>query len=197
MSTRTLSRPRTISIPCGLPPTFEADTNVASRTVLLVEDDDQVLTLVSQTLMSLGHQVVTARDGQDALRVVRANPTIDYLFTDIVMPNGMNGVQLMNAARAERPGLRTLLTSVRSREEVRALGKIPYDVAFIPKPYSLTDVHAYLKWDRKNPRYTPAADQRWIGAPPSGATNFNDNAVPAGDTATVFSDESCEWVCWT
>ncbi len=194
MSNRTLSHARTASIPCGLPPTTDADIGAASRTVLLVEDDDQVLTLVTQTLTSLGHQVVPARDGHDALRVVRCNPTIDYLFTDIVMPNGMNGVQLMNAARAERPGLRTLLTSARSREEVRALGKIPFDVAFIAKPYSLTDVHAYLKWGRKNPRYTPQADQRWRAAATCGATAFNDNA---GEDGTLFSDESCEWICWT
>jgi CheY-like chemotaxis protein len=197
MSTRTLSRPRIATIPCGLPPTNYADADVASRTVLLVEDDDQVLTLVSQTLTSLGHQVIVARDGQEALRVVRANPMIDYLFTDIVMPNGMNGMQLMQAARAERPGLRTLLTSVRSREEVRALGKIPYDVAFIPKPYSLTDIHAYLKWDRKNPRYSPSADHRWLGTPPSGDIDYNDNADSSELASTVFSEESCEWICWT
>lgn len=197
MSNRTLSHLRTTSIPCGLPPTGDGDIGAESRTVLLVEDDDQIITLVSQTLTSLGHKVVAARDGQDALRVIRRIPTIDYLFTDIVMPNGMNGVQLMNAARAERPGLRTLLTSARSREEVRRLGKIPYDVAFIAKPYSLTDVHAYLKWDRKKPRYAPANDRRWRESAARNVIELGSGAAAMEEAGTIFSDISCAWVCQT
>jgi hypothetical protein len=56
----------------------------------------------------------------------------------------MNGLQLMTAARAARPGLPTLLASGYPRDVLRDLGSIPEDVSFIAKPYSLSDIDAHI-----------------------------------------------------
>ena len=74
-----------------------------TRTVLLVDDDTNIRALVGEMLKILGHKVIEARDAQDALECLNNDRSIDYLFSDIVMPNDMNGVQLMQAARAVRP----------------------------------------------------------------------------------------------
>ncbi len=123
-----------------------ADGVVAKRyrTVLLVDDDSAIRSLVSEMLRILGHHVVEAEDGADALNHLKKDRTIDFLFTDIIMPNDMNGLQLMTAARAARPGLPTLLASGYPRDVLRDLGSIPEDVSFIAKPYSLSDIDAHM-----------------------------------------------------
>jgi len=146
MSNRMPVTARSTSLPYDGAPVGAPHSAKACATVLLVEDDEQVLKLVSQALSTLGHLVVEAGDAVSALTAVYTDPTIDWLFSDVVLPHGMNGVQLAREARAVRPGLRTLLTSARSRAEVRAMGEIPYDVTFIPKPYMMTDINAMLRW---------------------------------------------------
>jgi PAS domain S-box-containing protein len=116
----------------------------AARTILLVDDDSNVLSLVSEMLAYFGHKVVRAQDSSEALAHLSTDNSIDALFTDIVLPSGMNGLQLMQAARSARPGLRTALASVRSRDDVLEMGGIPQDVAFFAKPYALAEVNAYL-----------------------------------------------------
>ncbi len=115
-----------------------------TRTILFVDDDNSIRTLVGEILRAGGHRVIEAEDGRSALNLLRMDDTIDYLFTDMVMPNDMNGVQLMAAARAIRPGLPTLLASGYPREALRDLGQIPDDVMFIAKPYSMADLNAHI-----------------------------------------------------
>jgi CheY-like chemotaxis protein len=133
----------------------------SSRTVLLVEDDAQMLKLVSRTLSSLGHEVVEAQDGEQALNALYHDPTIDCMFSDVVMPNGMNGVRLAREARSFRPNLRALLTSAKPFDEVCAMEEIPYGVTFIPKPYSLTDINTLLRLTARKPPRRPAARKPW------------------------------------
>jgi DNA-binding NtrC family response regulator len=115
-----------------------------ARTILFVDDDSSIRSLVSAMLRVSGHKVIEAEDGRTALGLLETDNSIDYLFTDVVMPNDMNGVQLMLAARAVRPGLPTLLASGYPREALTNIGKIPEDVMFITKPYSLVDLNAHI-----------------------------------------------------
>jgi DNA-binding NtrC family response regulator len=126
------------------PPRFVVGGGGRALTVLLVDDDSSVLSVLGETISALGHSVIVAKDGRDALRLLFKCPFIDCLCSDIVMPNGMTGLQLLAAARALCPGLPVVLTSAYSREDVSALGDIPYDVAFIAKPYLLTDMRKLL-----------------------------------------------------
>jgi CheY-like chemotaxis protein len=79
--------------------------------VLVVEDDPEVLDITVATLNHHGYEVLTAPDGPGALEVLRRDDSIDILFTDIVMPSGMNGVELARKAVRLRPQLGVLLAS--------------------------------------------------------------------------------------
>lgn len=80
-------------------------------TVLVVEDDDDVRIIVSEILTLGGFQVVEAPNAHDALNIVKSDQPIDLLFTDIIMPGGMNGFALAHEARQIRPELRIAYTS--------------------------------------------------------------------------------------
>jgi PAS domain S-box-containing protein len=79
--------------------------------ILVVEDDPDVLRAVVGTVGRLGYRTLAARDGQEALATLDGPEPLDLLFTDIVMPKGMNGIQLARRAREIRPNLAVLLTS--------------------------------------------------------------------------------------
>jgi PAS domain S-box-containing protein len=81
------------------------------ETVLLVEDDEQVLRMATESLEELQYRVVVARDAREALDHLHGPERIDLMFSDVVMPGGMNGAQLAVEARALRPDLKVLLTS--------------------------------------------------------------------------------------
>ena len=99
-------------------------------TVLLAEDDNDVLTIASETLRLIGYEVITATNATEALAILKQDRAIDILFTDIVMPNGMNGIALAREARKFRPEIRILLASGYSRDRMDA----DDGMAFIPKP---------------------------------------------------------------
>ncbi len=84
----------------------------ASETVLLVEDDDDVRSLARQILVREGYTVLEAADGHAAQTIAGAHSgSIHLLLTDVVMPGGLNGVQLAGALLARRPQLRVVYMS--------------------------------------------------------------------------------------
>ncbi|MBV8166791.1 MAG: MASE4 domain-containing protein, partial [Alphaproteobacteria bacterium] len=76
-----------------------------TETVLVVEDDEEVLAAALEGLQDLGYRVVPATNAAQALDILRGEMRVEILFSDIVMPGGMNGVQLAVEARRLRPGL--------------------------------------------------------------------------------------------
>jgi CheY-like chemotaxis protein len=114
------------------------------RTILFVDDDPAIRALVADVLRRLGHEVVLAGSGRDALEHLQNDRSIDCLFTDIVMPDGMNGLQLMVAARAIRPDLPILVSSGYPAETFRELGGLPADVPFLHKPYTMAAIAAHV-----------------------------------------------------
>ncbi|WP_428376454.1 ATP-binding protein [Lichenicoccus sp.] len=80
-------------------------------TVLLVEDDEQVLGMAVESLEELRYKVVVSRNASEALEHLRGPERIDILFSDVVMPGGMDGARLAVDAQQLRPGLKVLLTS--------------------------------------------------------------------------------------
>src|SRR6266446_9658241 len=77
-------------------------TASGSETILVVEDDEAVLTTAVETLTDLGYDVLLAHDGREALQIVNGPQKVDLLFSDIVMPGGINGVQLAIETRRLR-----------------------------------------------------------------------------------------------
>jgi CheY-like chemotaxis protein len=86
-------------------------------------------------LENLGYCVREAEDGQTALDILKAPDRIDLLFTDLIMPNGMNGQDLLRKAREQRPGLKALFTSGYSAQVLQTRGTADHGVPLLGKPY--------------------------------------------------------------
>ncbi len=82
-----------------------------NESILVVDDNVEMRTVARRHLVSLGYQVVEAGSGPAALDILQDGGGFDLLFTDVVMPNGMNGYQLAAAARQVRPGLKVVFTT--------------------------------------------------------------------------------------
>jgi CheY-like chemotaxis protein len=102
---------------------------------LVVEDEAAVRAVAVIGLRALGYQVLEAEDGPAALRILQAHEDVDLLFTDLIMPNGMNGQELLRKAREQHPALKALFTSGYSEEFIRARDGMNQDVAMLVKPY--------------------------------------------------------------
>jgi signal transduction histidine kinase len=113
-------------------------TPVGHETILVVEDNAEVLELAVTTISDLGYHVLTAPDGPSALDIVRGDEPIDLLFSDVVMPGGINGFELISEARAIRGGLRALVTS--GYANVHRPGTNRPDVPLLLKPYRRGDL---------------------------------------------------------
>jgi PAS domain S-box-containing protein len=111
-----------------------------SETILVVEDDDLVRRNVARQLTALGYQAITAASGQAAMDVLRSDAPIDLLFTDVIMPGGMNGSDLAAAARTLRPDLRLLFTSGYTEDAIVRSGRLDPGLLLLNKPYPLIEL---------------------------------------------------------
>lgn len=118
----------TALLPCG------------AETILLVEDDELVRRFAVSQLVSLGYRVFQAGDGPEALQLLARHADIELLFTDVVMPGGMNGRQLAEKALARRPGLKVLYTSGYSADVLVHDGRVAPGVTLLAKPYGREDL---------------------------------------------------------
>ena len=116
--------------------------------VLVVEDDQDVRELASESLHELGYRTLTAADAVAALQLLR-DPAhrIDILFSDVVMPGGMNGAQLAVEARRLRPTLKVLLTSGYTADALAGDHGVAdgADAALLRKPYRTEELAAQLR----------------------------------------------------
>ena len=120
----------------GVPLAVERDeAQSGSEIVLVVEDDPFVRSYAVMSLESLGYKVLSAIDGKEALQALGAAPHVDLLFTDVVMPGGVNGWELAGLARKEKPELRVLLTSGYALETLAANGHVRQGALILEKPY--------------------------------------------------------------
>lgn len=120
----------------------EPETTVKGgpETILLAEDDGAVRRLTATALRQYGYTVLEARDGEDALRLARTDPSADIhlLITDIVMP-GLSGRDLAAQLQAERPGMRVLYTSGYA-ETITARSDVAPDHWVLVKPFLPNDL---------------------------------------------------------
>jgi PAS domain S-box-containing protein len=115
------------------------------ETVLVVEDDADVLEIALEMLRGLNYSVLVARDGPAALDVLRGPERVDLLFSDIVMPGGMNGAELARQARAQRPGMPVLLASGYTARALSEEHGVVDDLPLLRKPYRLPDLARALQ----------------------------------------------------
>jgi PAS domain S-box-containing protein len=113
-----------------------AAAGAAQETILLVEDDEDLRASTESQLRELGYRVLAAPDARFALEVLEQESRIDLLFTDVGLPNGMNGRQLADEARRRRPALKILYTTGYARNAIVHHGRLDPDVDLVLKPYT-------------------------------------------------------------
>jgi signal transduction histidine kinase/CheY-like chemotaxis protein len=117
----------------------------ASETILLVEDNEDVREYAKSALEELGYKVLVAHDSAGALRIVNDGADIDVLFTDIVLPGGMNGRQLSHEVLKARPGLAVLFTTGYTPNAIIHHSRLDPDVQLLSKPYTQDDLSRKIR----------------------------------------------------
>jgi len=132
----TKAEAKTLEAPQGL--------DTSRKTILAVEDNDMVRTYVTAQLESLGYNVIEAENGPAALVKLDSAGPIDLLFTDVIMPGGMNGRELAERALERRPGLRVLFTSGYDESAITTDGRLTDGMFLLKKPYQRKDMESKI-----------------------------------------------------
>jgi len=118
----------------------EADFPTGSETILIVDDEVDLLQLADQYLRDLGYHTCLAENADQALKVLEKEEGIDLLFSDVVMPGGMNGYELAQRATELRPNLRVLLSSGFTSKTLAHNGLARFAAHLLSKPYRKADL---------------------------------------------------------
>jgi CheY-like chemotaxis protein len=129
------------------------ETANGEETVLVVDDDEGVLTTATEIVADLGYHVLSAQNGQQALQILKEAARVDLLFSDIVMPGGINGVQLAREARRLKPKLKVLLTSGYSAAVLIDKHSLPKEFPVLGKPYRREQLASNLRDIIKSPAH--------------------------------------------
>jgi len=113
---------------------------LGDETLLAVDDETELLKLARESLQALGYRVLTAGDGWQALEWLAEEPAIALLFSDVVIPGGMNGYELAERATADRPDLEVLLTSGCSEKTVANGSHARFAGNLLRKPYTQVEL---------------------------------------------------------
>ena len=123
----------------------ERQSGIKVEKVLVVEDEPDVLTVAAELFRSIGYEVVTACNGVDALEVLKRHPDIDILFSDVIMPQGMSGIELGRRTRELYPKIKVILASGYALPALKAEYGTLDDVIFMNKPYRLSELAKTLR----------------------------------------------------
>lgn len=122
----------------------EVKLETGTGVVLVVEDDADVRATTSGMLEDLGYSVLSAATGRAALKIIEANAALDLVFSDVVMPDGMSGVELARQIGFLRPALPVLLTSGYTAQ--RVIPETPTgEMALLKKPFSQADLSIAIR----------------------------------------------------
>ncbi len=113
-------------------------------TILVVDDDEEVLLIASTYLRDQGYNILEARNAAQGLSIVQEVSDIDLLFTDIAMPGDMNGFDLAHRAKQLRPALRVLYTSGYFKDLPQSPKLMSYG-KMLAKPWRLSGLHEAVK----------------------------------------------------
>jgi PAS domain S-box-containing protein len=116
-----------------------------NESILVVEDDRMVREYVVAQLKSLGYATLPAADAADALAMLDSGTVPDLLFTDVIMPGGINGRSLAEQARRRLPGLKILFTSGYTETAIVHHGRLDPGVLLLPKPYRKIDLARMIR----------------------------------------------------
>jgi CheY-like chemotaxis protein len=134
----------------GGAPVLAADAGISGiehgdESILIVEDDALVREYVVTQISGLGYQTQAASNAAEALVIVDGPERIDLLFTDVIIPGGMNGRQLAIEALTRRQGLKILYTSGYTENAIVHHGRLDAGVLLLPKPYLRSDLARMIR----------------------------------------------------
>jgi PAS domain S-box-containing protein len=116
------------------------DQRRGGGSILVVEDDADVREVTVAMLQSLGYRAAVVGSGPEALAALRRPDPVDLLFTDLVMPRGMSGVELARKALSLRPNLKVLLTTGYAGPHASGTDEFP----LLPKPFGPAQLNQAL-----------------------------------------------------
>lgn len=117
----------------------ETQTNAMGETVLVIDDEPLVRMLIVDALEDLGYTALEAADGPSGLKVLRTMTRIDLLITDVGLPNCMNGRQVADAARSDRPDLKVMFITGYAENAVLSHGHLDHGMHIVTKPFNMED----------------------------------------------------------
>jgi CheY-like chemotaxis protein len=115
------------------------------ETVLVVEDHEDLRSYSAGAVREMGYRVFEAADAKAALAILDSDAPIDLLFTDVVLPGGMNGRQLADAAMKGRPQLKVLFTTGYTRNAIVHNGQLDPGIQLLGKPFTYSDLAAKIR----------------------------------------------------
>jgi signal transduction histidine kinase/ActR/RegA family two-component response regulator len=145
--------PRTLKTPAYTPELMRQasdDVAVNAAQVLVVEDDDEVAALTVEMINQLGYDTTRVASAEAALGALADRRSVDIVFSDVMMPGSMNGVELAQEIRRRRPNLPVLLTSGYADAARRKAGA--QQIKIIPKPYRIDELRDALAAVRQDTR---------------------------------------------
>jgi len=131
-----------------------------SETILVVEDDEGVRTVVLDMLAALGYRVLQAENGEKALRIVESGEPIDLLFTDVVMPGTLRSPELARIAQELQPEMAVLFTSGYPQNSIVHGGRLDEGLELLSKPYRREELARKLRHVLNNRRQQSLAQAR-------------------------------------
>ena len=129
------------------PAEMEVDdcTEEISATILIVEDDERVREIAVSILAEEGYHIIEAENGPTALAAFHEHPEIAMVFTDVIMPGGMTGPELVEEIRQSRPDMPALFASGYAEQALRNRETLLASSKFISKPYNVTELPRHIK----------------------------------------------------
>jgi CheY-like chemotaxis protein len=112
-----------------------AEERPGTETILIVDDRPDVAELARGILRDYGYGTLMARHGREALEILGDHPEIDLLFSDLIMPGGMDGLSLAREAHRRHPALRILLTTGYAEASLERTGIERPEFDILNKPY--------------------------------------------------------------
>ncbi len=117
----------------------------AGETVLVVDDEPIVRMLVGEVLEDLGYAAIEAADGPSGLKVLQSDARIDLLVSDVGLPGGMNGRQMVDLARLARPKLRVLFITGFAENAAIGAGRLEAGMHVMTKPFAMDELAARIR----------------------------------------------------
>jgi PAS domain S-box-containing protein len=128
-----------------LPQSELAPHAAAGETVLIVDDEPTIRMLITEVLEELGYAAIEAADSVSGLKVLNSDVRIDLLITDVGLPGGMNGRQMVDAVRGKRPNLRTLFITGYAENAAIGNGHLLPGMHVMAKPFAVERLASRIK----------------------------------------------------